>query len=125
MPDQYGALDAAHVQVGDNSAGVGGESAGRKLTGPVSRPVCRDGVKLGGQPPGNLMPVSGRAWLTMQQHQLVNAEPAWSVNSVSVGGHRGVLSGRCPLGWPVAQRGVVLPALAVPEEEEHQPSGGC
>src|SRR5260221_6470563 len=118
MPDQYGALDAAHVQVGDNSAGVGGESAGGKLTGPVSRPVCRDGVKLGGQPPGNLMPVSGRAWLTMQQHQLVSAERAWSGNLVGVRG-RGFISGWCPLGWPVARRGVVVPALPGPEEEEH------
>src|SRR5258708_27210396 len=98
MPDQYGALDAAHVQVGDNSAGVGGESAGGKLTGPVSRPGCRDGGKLGGQPPGNLMPVTGRAWRTMQQHPLVNAQPAWSVNSVRVGGRRAVLSRKCPPG---------------------------
>ncbi len=37
---QYGALDSAHVQVVDNSAGVGGESAGGKLTGAVSRPVA-------------------------------------------------------------------------------------
>ncbi len=119
MPDQYGALDSAHVQVVDNSAGVGGESAGGKLTGAVSRPVRRDRVKVCGQPPGNLMPVSGRAWLTVQQHQLVNAERAWSVHPVSVAGHRGVRSGWSTAGWPVVQRGVVLPALAVPEEEDH------
>jgi hypothetical protein len=66
VPDKHGALDAAHVQVIDYSTGVGGESAGRKVTGAVSRPVCRDRVELRWQPPGNLPPVSGRAWLTVQ-----------------------------------------------------------
>jgi hypothetical protein len=57
MADQHGAVDTAFVQVVDHDPGVGGESAGRKLTGTVSRPVCCDCVEQCGQPFGNLMPV--------------------------------------------------------------------
>src|SRR5580700_3254099 len=125
MPDQHGAVNAAHVQVVDDSAGVGGESAGRKLTGAISRPVCRDRVELGRQLSGNLMPVGRRAWLTMQRHQLVNTELGRSVSAVSLGGHGSVLSIGYPLGWPVARRGGAPTALAAPEEQEDQPACEC
>ena len=41
-----------------------------------ARPVSRDGVELGRQPSGDLLPVGGRAWLPVQQHQFVITQRA-------------------------------------------------
>jgi hypothetical protein len=57
MSDQHGAIDAPRVQVIDDGAGIGRETARRKLTGAVSRPIWRDYVEPRRQPFGDLMPV--------------------------------------------------------------------
>ena len=125
MSDQHGAVNAAHVQVVDDSESVGGESASRTMTGAVTRSVCRDSVQLRGQPFGNLMPVGRRPGLTMQQHQLVTTERGQIVSAVSMKSRGSVLSIGHPLGRPAARCCVGPAALAAPEDQEDQPAGQC
>ena len=81
VPHEHRARDAARVQVVEDGAGVLGEPAGRKPAGAVAWPVGRDGVKRGGQPSGDQLPVGGRAGLPVQQHQLMRAQPGWRVSA--------------------------------------------
>ena len=74
VSDQHRTPDAAHVQLMDNGAGVGGKPGGRLRAGAVSRPVGRDDAELGGQPSGYQLPVGGRPWLPVQEYQVMTAQ---------------------------------------------------
>jgi hypothetical protein len=110
VPHEHRARDAARVQVGEDRAGVRGEPPRRKLAGAVSRAVRCHGVKLGGQPSGDLLPVGGRAGLPVQQHQFASAQPdghAWPGNRT------------------VPRRTGIAPGPGTPQPEHDQPSGQC
>jgi acyl-CoA dehydrogenase len=107
VPHEHRAGDAARVQVVEDDAGVRGEPARGKLAGAVARPVSCHGVKLGGQQPGDLLPVGRRAGLPVQQHHLVRIQ-------------RG---GRARLGdGAVPRRSRAAPGTGTPQPEHDQPS---
>jgi hypothetical protein len=69
-------------------------------------------VELGWQPSGHLLPVGARAWLPVQEHQLVNTQHGWFAGGCGVNGHGGVLfTGGAAAGFAAAPAAVLMSAV--------------